>query len=87
MSSQHGLAAVAVARGLDRAHVEDAAELVDHQRRQGLALDVLGDDQQRPLGLGDLLEQRHQLVHAGDLVLVDEDERLLERRPPSRPGR
>ena len=45
--AQHGLAAVAEARGLDRADVQHAAQLVDHQRRQGLALDVLGDDQQR----------------------------------------
>ena len=45
--AEHGLAAVAVAGRLDGAHVEDAAQLVDHQRGQGLALDVLGDDQQR----------------------------------------
>ena len=75
---QHGLAAVAVAGGLDGADVEDAAQLVDHQRRQGLALDVLGDDQQRPLGLGDLLQQRDQLGDVGDLLLVDQDERLLQ---------
>ena len=44
---QHGLAAVAEARGLDRDGLERAADLVDDQRRKGLALDVLGDDQQR----------------------------------------
>ena len=36
----------------------DAAQLVDDQRRQRFALDVLGDDQQRSPGLRDLLEQR-----------------------------
>ena len=44
---EHGLAAVAVAGGLDGAALERAAQLVDDQRRQGLALDFLGDDQDR----------------------------------------
>ena len=44
---QHGLAAVAEAGGLDGDRVERAADLVDHQRGQGLALDVLGDDHER----------------------------------------
>ena len=48
---QHRLAAVAEARRLDRAAPERAADVVDDQRRQGLALDVLGDDQQRRAGL------------------------------------
>ena len=59
--AQHRLAAIAVARCLDRRDLEDAPQLVDDQGRQGLALDVLGDDQQRLVGLGDLLEQRDQL--------------------------
>ena len=46
---EHGLAAIAEAGGLDGADVEGAAQLVDHQRGEGLALDVLGDDQQRGL--------------------------------------
>ena len=50
--AEHRLAAVAEAGGLDRADVEHAAELVDDQDRQRLALDVLGDDQQRLAGLG-----------------------------------
>ena len=44
---QHGLAAVTEARGLDGDRLEGAAHLVDDQGGQGLALDVLGDDQQR----------------------------------------
>ena len=59
--AEHGLAAVAVAGRLDGRDLEDAAELVDDQGRQRLAFDVLGDDQQRLVGLGDLLEQRDQL--------------------------
>ena len=75
---EHGLAAVAVARRLDRGALEDLAQVVDDERGEGLALDVLGDDQQRAAGLGDLLEQGHQLLHRGDLLLVDEDVGVLE---------
>ena len=62
--AEHRLAAVAVAGGLDRRDLEDAAQLVDDQGGQGLALDVLGDDQQRPVGAGDLLQERDQLGRA-----------------------
>ena len=48
---QHRLAAVAEAGRLDRDGVERAADLVDDQGRQRLAVDVLGDDQQRLAGL------------------------------------
>ena len=44
---QHRLAALTEAGGLDRDRVERATDLVDHERGEGLALDVLGDDQQR----------------------------------------
>ena len=42
--------------------VERAAELVDDERGQGLALDLLGDDEQRLAALGDRLQQREQVV-------------------------
>ena len=45
---EHRLAAVAEARRLDRDALQHAADLVDDQRRERLALDVLGDEQQRP---------------------------------------
>ena len=41
---QHRLAALAEARGLDGDGLERAADLVDDERGQRLALDVLGDD-------------------------------------------
>ena len=44
---QHGLAALAEAGGLDGGRLERAADLVDDERGQGLALDVLGDDHER----------------------------------------
>ena len=77
---EHGLAAVAVAGGLDRGAAERAAQLVDHQGRQRLALDVLGDDQERPARLGDLLEDRNQVLDHRDLLLVDQDVGVLEDR-------
>ena len=66
---QHRLAAIAEARRLDGAALQDAADLVDDQRRQRLALDVLGDDQQRLAGLRDLLEQRDACLEDADLAI------------------
>src|SRR6185503_578253 len=75
---QHRLAAVAEARRLDRDGLEDAADVVHHQRRERLALDFLGDDQQRLARLGDLLEDRQELADRRDLLVVQEDVRVLE---------
>jgi hypothetical protein len=44
---EHRLAAVTEAGSLDGDRLEGATDLVDDQGGQGLALDVLGDDQQR----------------------------------------
>ena len=44
---QHLLAAIAEARRLDGGGVERAAQLVDDERRERFALDVLGDDEER----------------------------------------
>ena len=41
-------------------------------------LDVLGDDQQRPAGLRDQLQERQEVLHRADLLLVDENDRILE---------
>src|SRR3954468_23566731 len=75
---QHGLAAVAEAGGLDGDRLEGAADLVDHQGRQGLALDVLGDDRERLAGLHDLLQQREQVLDRRDLAVDDQDVRVVE---------
>ena len=45
---KHGFTAVAEAGGLDRADLDDAANVVDHQRSQRLAVNVFGDDHQWP---------------------------------------
>ena len=65
---------------LTATHAQRAANLVDHQRRQRLALDVLGDEQERLAGLGDRLENRQQVLHRRDLLLVDQDVGVLELR-------
>ena len=70
---EHGLAAVAEARCLHGRHLEAAAQLVDHQGRQRLALDVLGNDQERPAGLHHRFEQRQHALQRGELLLIDED--------------
>ena len=63
---------------LDGHRVERAPDLVDHEGGQSLALDVLGDDQQRLARLHDLLEDGQQILHRRDLALVVEDVGLVE---------
>ena len=77
---QHRLAALAEAGGLDGDRVERAADLVDDEGGQGLALDVLGDDQQRLAGLHDLLEHREQVLDRADLAVDEQDVRVVEDR-------
>src|ERR1700758_2841558 len=74
---QHGLAAIAEARRLDGGDLQTAAQAVDDEGGESLALDVLGDDDQRLAGLHHGLEQRKQLVQRGQLLLVDEDVGVL----------
>ena len=76
MSSEHRLAAIAEARRLHRRDLQAPAQLVHHQRGKRLALDVLGDDQQRLAGLYDALQQRQNWLQAGQLLLVDQDVRI-----------
>src|SRR5215468_1108534 len=78
--TEHGLAAVAEAGGLDRHRLEQAAHLVHHQGRQGLALDVLGDDDQRLARLNYLVEQGQQVLVRRDLGVHHEDVRVLKDR-------
>jgi hypothetical protein len=63
---------------LHRRDVQRAAQLVDHQRGERLTFDVLGDDEQRFAHPRDLLEDRQQILHRADLLLVDENHRILE---------
>ena len=78
--TQHLLATVAEAGSLDRQHRERAAQLVHDERREGLAIDVLGDDQHRLALLHRLLERGQQVLDGRDLLVGDEDEHILEHR-------
>ena len=53
---EHRLAPVPKPRGLHGRDLQAAPQLVDDQCRQCLALDVLGDDEQRFASLNDSLE-------------------------------
>ena len=77
---QHGLAPIAEAGRLDGGDLDDSADGVDHERRERLALDILGDDQQLTAALGDAFEQRQQLANVGDLLVHQQDQRLIELR-------
>ena len=77
---EHALAAVAEAGGLDGDAGEGAAQLVDDEGGEGFALDVFSDDQQRLARLNDLLQHREQILHGADLLVGDEDVRILEHR-------
>ena len=81
---QERLAAVAEERRLDRDGGEGLADRVDDQRGQRLAVDVLGDDDQRLAGLDDLLQQRQQVGDRGDLLGGDQQVRVVE-APSRRP--
>src|SRR5579862_8615335 len=70
---QHGLAAIAEARRLHGRDLQAAAQLVDHERCQSLALDIFSDDQKRLAGLHDGFQKRKQLVQRRELLFVDED--------------
>ena len=65
---KHRFAPVAEAWGLDRRDLEPAAQFVDDERRQRLALDVLGNDQQRIAALHDRFEQGKDRLKAGQLL-------------------
>jgi len=75
---QHGFTSVAIAGSLDSDNIEGAAELVDDQGGQSLALDILSDDEELGAHLDDLLQQRQDILDRGDLLICDQDEGILE---------
>ncbi len=75
---EHRLAAIAEARCLDRRHLEATAQLVDNERGKRLALDILGDDEERPAGLHHRLKDGKHGLQARQLLLVQEDVGVLE---------
>ena len=75
---EHGLAAIAEAGRLDGGNLEPAAQLVDHQRGDSLAFDVLGDDDQRLARLHHRLKDGEHRLQAGELLFMQEDVGVLE---------
>ena len=75
---QHRLAAIAEPGGLYGSRVERSADLVDNERCESLALNVLGNDQQRLARLHDLLEDGKQIPNGRDLLLCNQDVRVVE---------
>src|SRR5215204_2324446 len=75
---EHGLATVAEARSLHGRNLEAAAQLVDDEGGEGLAFHVLGDDEERLARLHHGLEDREHGLQRRELLLVDEDVRVLE---------
>src|ERR1700689_1646415 len=75
---QHRLATIAEARSLDGRDLQRATQFVDDESSQRFAFNILSDDDQRLAALGNLLEQREKILHAGNLLFVDQDVRVLE---------
>ncbi len=75
---EHGLAAIAEARRLDRRDLQAAAQFIDDERCQGLALDVLGDDDQGFAGLHHRFKNREQGLQRRQLLLMDENVGVFE---------
>ena len=75
---EHRLAPIAEAGRLHRRHLEAAAQLVDDERRQRLALDVLGNDQQRLAALHHRFKQWKNGLQARQLLLVQQDVGIVE---------
>jgi hypothetical protein len=78
---QHGLAAVAEARGLHGSDLEAAAQLVHDEGREGFAFDVFRDDEQRTARLHDGFEHRQHRLQRGELLLVEQDVGRRRARP------
>src|SRR5699024_5586009 len=77
---EHGLAPVTKAGRLGGGDLDDAAHVVDHQRGQRFAFHVFGNDHQRAIGLGDVLQQRQHVADVGDLLVVQKNVGVLQFR-------
>src|SRR3546814_14805470 len=65
-------------RSLDRRNLQPPAQLVYDQGGEGLAFDILGDDEERTAGLNDGLKDREQRLQVRQLLLVDQDIGILQ---------
>lgn len=72
------LSVVAESGGLNGSDGELTSKLVENDSSKSLAVNVLGNDQQRSTGLGGNFEGRKDVLKGRDLLLGEEDEGLLE---------
>src|SRR5882724_2770618 len=70
---QHGLAAIAEARGLHSGNLEAAAQTVDDEGGESFAFDVFGDYHKRLAALHYGFQQRKQFIQLRKLLFVDQD--------------
>src|SRR5688500_15186207 len=75
---QHGLATIAEARRLHGGDLQDSTDVVHDERREGFALDVFGDHEQRTARLRDAFEHRQHFADVRDLFVDEQDVGLLE---------
>ena len=74
---QHFFSTVTEARSLDGSDFQRATQTVDDQGSQSFAVDVFSDDDEGTTGLQGLFEHGQQVLHHGDLLVVDQDVRIL----------
>ena len=75
---EHALAAIAKAGRLDGDDVDRAADLVEDERCERLGLNVLSDDEQRPVGLHHAVEQLEDVLDSANLLVGDQDVGVLQ---------
>ena len=75
---EHLLAPVAESGCLDGEDVQRAPKLVDHEGCEGLALNVLAYEDEVLADLEDLLKGRKELLDRGELLVRDEDVRIVD---------
>src|SRR5882762_5514600 len=70
---QHGLAAIAEAGSLDGCDLQAAAQTVDDESGESLALDVFRNNYKRLAALNNGFQQRKQFIQLRQLLFIDED--------------
>src|SRR6266404_2570538 len=75
---EHSLAPVSKPGSFHSRALDCSPELVHDQSRKRLAFHVLSNDQQGLSRLGRLFEQRQQVLHGADFLLVNQNKRVLQ---------
>ena len=75
---QHGFAAVAKTRGLHGTNLECPPQFVDYQGGKRFPFHIFSNNEERSSHLGNLLEDRQEVLHVADFLLIDEDQRFIE---------